>query len=204
MSKHGALALSERYAQRWGSLWTIFYRFGPPRWSTWLREHAWGRRLVIGTPMTWLTLFFLIPFIIVLKIAFSEVRIAMPPYAPLWEWASDTMLQINVNLANFRFLFTESLYASTYLYSLKVAAISTLLCLLIGYPMAYVIARLPRHALLVDLAAPPGGIDRDAAAQQGIKFVWARGMGMRAPITVGRSQWSGIRPRIEAILSERK
>ncbi|MGQ0750453.1 MAG: dipicolinate synthase subunit DpsA [Betaproteobacteria bacterium] len=67
-----------------------------------------------------------------------------------------------------------------------------------------VIARLPHHALLVDLAAPPGGIDRDAAAQRGIKFVWARGMGMRAPVTVGQSQWSGIRPRIEAILSERK
>lgn len=67
-----------------------------------------------------------------------------------------------------------------------------------------VISRLRPHALLVDLAAPPGGIDREAAAQRGIKFVWARGMGMRAPITVGRSQWSGIRPRIEAILSERK
>ncbi|HET9664841.1 MAG TPA: serine carboxypeptidase, partial [Burkholderiales bacterium] len=67
-----------------------------------------------------------------------------------------------------------------------------------------VISRLRPHALLVDLAAPPGGIDRDAAAQCGIKFVWARGMGMRAPITVGRSQWSGIRTRIEAILSERQ
>lgn len=67
-----------------------------------------------------------------------------------------------------------------------------------------VMARLPRHALLVDLAAPPGGIDREAAAECGVKFVWARGMGMRAPITVGQSQWSGIRPRIEAILSERK
>jgi dipicolinate synthase subunit A len=67
-----------------------------------------------------------------------------------------------------------------------------------------VISRLRPHALLVDLAAPPGGIDREAAAQSGIKFVWARGMGMRAPITVGRSQWSGICPRIEAILSEHK
>jgi dipicolinate synthase subunit A len=67
-----------------------------------------------------------------------------------------------------------------------------------------VISRLRPHALLVDLAAPPGGIHREAASQSGIKFVWARGMGMRAPITVGRSQWSGICPRIEAILSERK
>ena len=62
-----------------------------------------------------------------------------------------------------------------------------------------VLEKLPRHALLVDLAAPPGGIDRDAAAALGLKFIWARGMGQRAPVTVGRSQWSGIRPRIETL-----
>lgn len=62
--------------------------------------------------------------------------------------------------------------------------------------------RLPAHALLVDLAAPPGGIDREAAQQLGLKFVWARGLGARAPVTVGRSQWSGIRPRIDKILKE--
>src|ERR1019366_628757 len=63
--------------------------------------------------------------------------------------------------------------------------------------------RIPKHALLVDLAAPPGGFDRDAVQTLGLKFVWARGLGSRAPITVGRSQWSGIRRRIEAILKER-
>jgi len=62
-----------------------------------------------------------------------------------------------------------------------------------------VLSRLPAHALLVDLAAPPGGIDRDAAAELRLKFVWARGMGMRAPKTVGASQWEGIRRRIESI-----
>ncbi len=62
---------------------------------------------------------------------------------------------------------------------------------------------LPAHALLVDLAAPPGGIDRDAAQALGLKFVWARGLGARAPITVGRSQWGGVRRRIDAILKER-
>lgn len=67
-----------------------------------------------------------------------------------------------------------------------------------------ILEKLPRHALLIDLAAPPGGIDREAAQQMGLKFVWARGLGMRAPITVGRSQWSGIRPRIEAIWGARK
>lgn len=64
--------------------------------------------------------------------------------------------------------------------------------------------RLPGHALVVDLAAPPGGVDREAAKELGLKFVWARGMGMRAPVTVGQSQWSGIRRRIESILGENK
>ncbi|UVO35517.1 serine carboxypeptidase [Bradyrhizobium arachidis] len=65
------------------------------------------------------------------------------------------------------------------------------------------LALLPKHALLVDVAAPPGTIDRDAAAELGLKAIWARGMGARAPITVGRSQWTGISRRIEDIL-ERK
>lgn len=61
------------------------------------------------------------------------------------------------------------------------------------------LALLPKHALLVDLAAPPGGMDRDAIAALGLRAVWARGLGSRAPVTVGRSQWSGIRRRIEAL-----
>lgn len=64
------------------------------------------------------------------------------------------------------------------------------------------IEQLPKRALLVDLAAPPGGIDRDAVSELGLKFVWARGLGRRAPVTVGRSQWSGIRPRIEKIFGD--
>ena len=67
-----------------------------------------------------------------------------------------------------------------------------------------VLAKLPPHALLVDLAAPPGGIDRDAAKELGLKFVWARGMGSRAPVTVGASQWSGIKRRIEAIMKDKR
>jgi dipicolinate synthase subunit A len=65
------------------------------------------------------------------------------------------------------------------------------------------LALLPKHALLVDVAAPPGTIDRDAAASIGLKAVWARGMGSRAPVTVGRSQWGGISRRIEEILKQR-
>ena len=67
-----------------------------------------------------------------------------------------------------------------------------------------VLERLPARALLVDLAAPPGGIDREAAQELGLKFIWARGLGSRAPVTVGASQWSGIRKRIEAIFGEQR
>lgn len=66
------------------------------------------------------------------------------------------------------------------------------------------LARTPKHAVLVDLAAPPGGIDREAAEELGLKFVWARGLGSRAPVTVGRSQWGGIRRRIEGIVIARE
>lgn len=100
-----------------------------------------GRRLVIAIPTLWLLLFFLIPFIIVFKISFSEVRLAMPPYAPFIEFVNGQATAIKLNLANYTFLFTDSLYFSSYLYSAKVAAVSTIFCLLIGYPMAYAIAR---------------------------------------------------------------
>jgi dipicolinate synthase subunit A len=62
-----------------------------------------------------------------------------------------------------------------------------------------VLERLPPHSLVVDLAAPPGGVDLGAARELGHTAVWARGLGRRAPVTVGASQWSGIRKRIEAI-----
>lgn len=65
-----------------------------------------------------------------------------------------------------------------------------------------VLARLPRSALVVDLAAPPGGVDFAAAKELGITAIWARGLGSRAPVTVGASQWEGIRERIEKILQQ--
>jgi dipicolinate synthase subunit A len=63
-----------------------------------------------------------------------------------------------------------------------------------------VLVRLPKSALIVDLAAPPGGVDFDAAKRLGLKAIWGRGLGSRAPVTVGASQWGGIRERIEIIL----
>jgi dipicolinate synthase subunit A len=65
-----------------------------------------------------------------------------------------------------------------------------------------VLSQLPKSALVVDLAAPPGGVDFDAAKRLGLKAIWGRGLGSRAPVTVGASQWGGIRERIEKILQE--
>src|ERR1700720_195474 len=111
----------------------------------------------MGIPTVWLIILFLIPFIIVFKISFSEVRLAMPPFAPLFEWLDGKLVAIKVNFANYAFLFTDALYVSSYLYSLKVAAVSTVACLLLGYPMAYAIARstaTSRSVLLMLIVLP--------------------------------------------------
>ena len=100
-----------------------------------------GRTLVTSVPYLWLMLFFLIPFVIVLKISFSTAQIAMPPYAPLIQWASEKALQVQLNFGNFMFLVEDNLYWRAYINSIKVALVSTLLCLLIGYPVAYSMAR---------------------------------------------------------------
>src|SRR5437868_717359 len=115
-----------------------------------------GRRLVAGIPIFWLLLFFLIPFAILLKISFSEVRLAMPTVAPLFEWVNGMPVP-KLHFGNYGFLFTDPLYISSYLYSLKVALVSTVCCLLIGYPMAYAIAHSSptwRNVLLMMIILP--------------------------------------------------
>ena len=106
-----------------------------------MRTRNLGRRLVVAVPLVWLLLFFMVPFILVFGISFSQAQLSIPPFAPLWEWVDHRVLALRVHLANYQFLATDALYISSYLYSLKVAAISTLFCLLLGYPMAYGIAR---------------------------------------------------------------
>src|SRR5580692_254917 len=115
-----------------------------------------GRRLVAGIPLAWLILLFLLPFLIVLKLSFSQERLAIPPYAPFLEWL-DGLPHPALHINNYTFLFTDPLYISAYLYSLKVAAVSTVFCLLLGYPMAYVIARAAgtwRSVLLMLIVLP--------------------------------------------------
>ncbi len=107
------------------------------------RGAYWGRFWVIAVPYVWLLLFFLIPFVIVLKIAFSQSAIAMPPYEPIIRWMGDRLsdIRLNINPGNFLYLWEDSLYARALLHSIWTAAVSTVIALLIGYPMAYAIAR---------------------------------------------------------------
>nr|WP_298141359.1 ABC transporter permease subunit [uncultured Pseudomonas sp.] len=109
-----------------------------------------GRHFVIGVPFLWLFLFFLLPFIIVLKISFAEAAVAIPPYTEIYTWV-ESKLSLVVNLSNYIFLSEDDLYLAAYLGSLKMAFFSTLLCLLIGYPMAYAIARADKELQTVFL-----------------------------------------------------
>ena len=98
-------------------------------------------RLAVLLPYVWLLLFFLAPFAIILKISFADPIIASPPFSTLIERMQDGAARLHLTLDNYRYLFEDKLYVLTYLNSVKLAFISTLLCLLLGYPMAYAIAR---------------------------------------------------------------
>ena len=110
------------------------------KWRRALLPHP--RWAVISIPYLWMLLFFAVPFLIVLKIAFSHQAIAIPPYTPVLEFV-DKAVMLKLNLSNFLELVRDNHYLEAYASSLKIAAISTFFCLLIGYPMAYTIARLP-------------------------------------------------------------
>ncbi|KAB7660980.1 MAG: putrescine ABC transporter permease PotH [Plesiomonas shigelloides] len=103
------------------------------------RHRPGGRHAVIAAPYIWLLVFFLVPFLIVFKISFAEMQVAIPPYTNLVEWL-DGKLTISLNLGNYAYLIEDPLYVDAYLHSLEIAGISTLLCLLLGYPMAWAIA----------------------------------------------------------------
>ncbi len=122
-----------------------------------MRLGVTGRGLVVAVPYLWLLLFFLVPFLIVLKISLAEAVIARPPFTPLLDWAEEAAITISVNLGNFLFLLDDDLYWVAYLNSTKIALVSTLLCLAIGYPMAYGIARAShtwRNVLLLLVILP--------------------------------------------------
>ena len=110
--------------------------------TAWRRLVPGPRWALIGVPFAWMLLFFAVPFAIALKISFASAVIAAPPYTSLVEWV-DGVPALRIHLANYLFLLRDSLYASAYLSSLQIALVSTALCLLVGYPMAYAIARMP-------------------------------------------------------------
>jgi putrescine transport system permease protein len=104
--------------------------------------HKFGTKTVIGIPYFWFLIFFLLPLAYILKISFSEAIIASPPIAPIFEFdAEEQTLISTLRLANYAYLIEDSLYLIAYLSSIKIAFISTLITLLIGYPMALGITR---------------------------------------------------------------
>ncbi len=124
---------------------------GPPRQGRGLAA------LVPAIPALWLTLFFLVPFLIVLKISLSDPASAQPPYVPVFEWGEGASFFAALDLENYRTLFEDSLYWSAALSSVRIAAISTVLLLLVGFPVAYAMARAPeswRPALVALVILP--------------------------------------------------
>jgi putrescine transport system permease protein len=143
MTRAGYLSIGQQLSHALEPVTRALVRIPPVRWllSTIGRFGFSGRSMVIAVPYLWLMLFFLIPFAIVLKISFADQVIAQPPYTSLLGWVDGKFLTIKLNVNNFLFLVNDNLYWKAYLNSVKIAAISTLLCLLVGYPMAYAIAR---------------------------------------------------------------
>jgi len=99
-------------------------------------DQGW-RRLAVAVPYLWLLVFFLLPFVIILKISLADPVIAQPPFTPIF----DEQGNLSVSLDGFKFLLTDKLYAITYFKSVMLAASATILCLLLGFPMAFGIAR---------------------------------------------------------------
>ena len=104
----------------------------------------YGKWLIILPPLLYLLVFFLVPFGFALKISLSETALSVPPFRDILQFSANGYPHLALNFENFRYLFTDEVYGLSYLYSLKTAFFSTLVCLLIGYPMAYAIARSPK------------------------------------------------------------
>ena len=106
-------------------------------------------RLAAVAPYLWMVLFFLVPFLFVLKISLSQTAIAQPPYEPVFDlgagWEAIKAALDALSLDNFKLLVSDDLYLTSYLRSLLVATVSTSVLLLIGYPIAYGMARLPQR-----------------------------------------------------------
>ncbi|WP_019998318.1 ABC transporter permease subunit [Aureimonas ureilytica] len=104
----------------------------------------WWKAAVIGVPTLWLLVLFLVPFAIVFKISLSETAIAQPPYLPVFDWSAPAALLESarkLGTQSYQFLAEDPLYFNAYLSSLRIAGISTVLTLLVAYPLAYAMSR---------------------------------------------------------------
>lgn len=125
------------------------------------KRFSLGRRLTLGLPYLWLIAFFIVPMGLIFKISLSRPVEARPPYEPLFSFADNLALWAEklqmLGLETYRALADDPLYLDAYVSSLTIAAVSTLLTLLIAYPFALAIARAPRHLrpLLLGLAIAP-------------------------------------------------
>ncbi|WP_112664316.1 ABC transporter permease [Microvirga flavescens] len=119
------------------------------------------KRLVSGVvpavPFLWLVVLFLVPFLIVLKISLSDPVVAQPPYTPVFDWSDIGGFFGKLDLENFEMLVEDGIYLDATLSSVRIAGISTLLLLIVGFPIAYAMARAPvRHRpLLIALIILP-------------------------------------------------
>lgn len=104
-----------------------------------------GRYTAIEVPFLWFFLFFLLPSAIMLKISLTEVNVVIPSHTEVFAYA-DQQLQVPLNPSNYLMLTDDPLYIDAYLGSLKMAFIGALICLLVGYSMAYAIARSSRSS----------------------------------------------------------
>lgn len=109
------------------------------------KNQPWGRFAIIGTPWFWLALFFVLPFLFVVKLSLSEAALQQPPFLPFIREIEDGLVTLVLNFGNYALLFEDPLYLSALENSLTIAGISTLIALLIGYPMAYAIAKAPQQ-----------------------------------------------------------
>ncbi len=103
-------------------------------------ERSW-KKIIIGTPFLWMLLLFLVPFVFVFQISLTELADTRPPYSSMIEWAGDTAISIKFVFDNYILLWEDDIYYVAYINSIKVAFAATLGCLIIGYTMAYAIAR---------------------------------------------------------------
>jgi len=128
----------------------------------WTRQNrSWRDFAVVAIPYLWLAIFFLLPFVIVLKISLSQTVLAQPPYAPVLDISAGfhalAEFVNQLSLDTFRLLASDPLYLLSYLRSLEVGAVSTVLLLVFGYPISYGIARAPRRwqpALVMAIVLP--------------------------------------------------